>query len=163
MHTRRRLLATLVVFAVSACGIVMAVPESVRHVYLDAWNFSDNGNAREREAAERARLEMLDASVRRRTELKGEIVQDVIDERLSLREAAERFAALNAAYPSIAATTREQFPAATDEESAALQVICHVENHLLADPAARASVKRRLRLEFGASTRGPPTLSRSRD
>jgi hypothetical protein len=86
--------------------------------------------------------------VGRRLSFKVLIIRDLIDGRIALAEATERFIYVNGMDPEINTATRELFPAATIEESTALQVIRFVKTELRSDPTKSPSVVARLDAEL---------------
>lgn len=99
-----------------------------------------------------ARLEAVAA----RTAMKEDLCERLIAGRISLAAAADGFLALNADDPACQATLRLYFPAATERESAARNVLGYVGYRV---PAAdRGRVTARLRAEYQAAF-GPARLA----
>jgi hypothetical protein len=142
----------------AAGGVALARSNLLAEVGLDLW--STSAQAEERDL--RSEEERIDNKLKhadRRSRIKEFIAQDVIDGRTSLFEAADQFLALNEAAPALVAPMRERFPAATDRECAALQVMSYIKANLHSKTGRFDELFRRLDQELRVLRDGSGTRS----
>ena len=138
--------------AVLVAGLLVAGVTLVIHptwaatLGLDVWNMPALEAQVRTSTEEGHRLDAEDEYVRRRIDLKDTIVHDLLAEKVTLAEATDRFAELNARCPRTEAAVREYFPGATDREKTARNVISFAVTR--AAPQERASVASRLETEL---------------
>jgi hypothetical protein len=120
LNRRRLLVAVLVVAGV---GILAAHPTLAQSLGVDVWNVPSLQE--ELRAGEGVDRQLTDQSqeVRQRIAVKDAIVADLVAGRISLSEATERFAELNAAHPEYLDAIRAAFAGETDQEKMARNVI----------------------------------------
>ena len=110
-----------------------------------------SGNAGRPGTEEEARRQAADArleALRRRLAFKDGIAADLVEGRMTLFEAAVRYAELDRDQPLYWAARRQQWPGVADEELTCLVVIDMVELRLSRDPARREAVVGRLKEEL---------------
>ena len=153
MRTNTRTVAPVVGLAVAAyAGLVLACPEWAHSNGLDFWVGAPECAAA---AAAPAQLHDSGEAAALRARLKHRLTEELIAGRITYGEAIEHFLAINRSADGVMATTRGFFPAATDEESVARQVLSYVDAHLRRDPARQVAVKDRLSAERRGSRAAP--------
>jgi hypothetical protein len=90
--------------------------------------------------------------VLQRIEAKNAIVEDVIGGRTHLREAAARFAELNAPCPTYMSMLHQCYPGLSDQQALCRNVMSFVNSKLSPWPDRAAAVLARLEKEMPAST-----------
>jgi hypothetical protein len=93
-------------------------------------------------------LEAQSQQVLDRIQIKQAITTDVIEDRMSLRAAAARFAEINASCPTHMTMLRHVYPGLTDEEVLCRNVISFVATELKDQPERAARVLERLEKEL---------------
>jgi hypothetical protein len=124
-------------------GVALAHPRILTEVGLDLWSAS----AQSDENHWRAEDARIDTNIRhadQRSRIKESLAQDLIDGRISLADAADQFMALNEVAPAIVGSMRQSFPASSDRESAALQVVSYVKVRLRDETDLSEKVLQRL-------------------
>ena len=111
---------------------------------IDFWKFP---SAQRELWASEQRIQELDERSRathQRLILKADITKDLIDGRINLAEATERFTALNEIAPECMTTTRHLYKGSTDAEKVGKQVIAYVNVHLSNNPCKRVELVEKL-------------------
>lgn len=137
----------LTVFALWAATAFVS-PEWASGVGLDFWKFP--GIQRELRASEQ-RIHQLDECSRvthQRLILKADITQDLIEGRITLADATERFTALNELTPECMTTTRQLYKGNSDVEKVGKQVIAFVNVNLHNDHSKRSEVVGKLQQQL---------------
>lgn len=127
-------------------GALLAHPTLARSVGADVWNVPALNEQVRAAGAEEERLTEDDNDVLRRIAVKEGIVSALIAGRLTLTEATERFAELNAARPAYLPTLRTAYPGDTDQEKFARNVISFALPRV--PPHERAALSARLEAEL---------------
>jgi hypothetical protein len=123
--------AVLISSAISLAysSFVFACPEWTRELGLDVWNTFDEDEQVRINLKRQKELDAVGERVMQRVSLKLEIVRDLVERRITLEHATEQFLALNRSAPELMTVTRRSYPAASDEESVAQQVIGFARNN----------------------------------
>jgi hypothetical protein len=120
-----------------AAGCLFANPSWAEDAGLDFWHVVDD---QERIAASEASARRYDREIDRamqRMAVRDETVRDVMDGRVSFEEGVRRFVELNRTLPGhLLEYTCQRYPAGTEEERAARQLISFL--RLSREPAAVA-------------------------
>src|SRR5258708_39418830 len=104
-------------------SFVFACPQWTRELGLDVWNTFDEEEQVRSGLKKQQELDAVGDRVMRRVSLKLEITNDLLGRRITLAQATEQFLSLNRSDPELMTMTRFTYPAASDEESVARQVI----------------------------------------
>lgn len=150
MKTPARAAAAALVLVLLYGGFCLACPQWTRALGLDVWNYQELADEARREGRLRNELSATDERIKHRLDLKAVVTDEVIEGRASLADATERFMALNRADPDIVSHTRQMFPAPTEAEATARQVINFVHARLRHEPSRRDEVLCRLRAELSS-------------
>jgi hypothetical protein len=143
--------ALIVLIVPTAAAAIWAAPAGwVRETGLDFWRYGDaQDDYRDAQATavtQRLQLEQT----RERFRLMDSIAFDVASGRLSLVEATALFADLNRQPTDITDGIRRRFPAATDRESVARQVMSWSRERAASNPSRADELDRRLNSELAA-------------
>jgi hypothetical protein len=130
-RSARILFVAVTTIAVSSC----AFPDYWQHLGLDFWNMGRYETEVLEEEARMARLELVSNEAISRLYLKMEIVDSVIDNRMTLAQAIEECLVLNRIGQDVSQAIHRHFPAPTLEESTALHVISFARAKLASSPA----------------------------
>lgn len=125
----RPVLASLALI-LGSVGVVLAGPQWAQDFGSDIWGYLENERAVRQNAKDYAELDRVNKQVRNRVELKMSMTRSLVEERMTLAEAVDHFIDLNASFPPIMSETRTLYPANSDEESVALQVLAFVKVEL---------------------------------
>jgi hypothetical protein len=120
VFTRR---ALLTLFVVAIFGVLVVRPTWAQSIGADVWNMPALKEHMRELQSDIARLDAEDEVVRHRIAVKEAFVADLYAGRATLVETTERFAELDASRPLYMATLRRTYPAATDRETIARNVI----------------------------------------
>jgi hypothetical protein len=139
-----------------AGGLLVSVgtlaPEWLSGFGLDPAGLFDLLGANERERLRHDELVARDRHLLDNVEGKKQVTDDVVNQALTLREAAARFQALNAACPEYDwEGFRRAFPGKTDEERHCRQVLAAVQMKIEADQAQGSLLLKRLEEEMQAT------------
>lgn len=125
------------------CAVVLAAgtaagragrPSEPNDDGVDLWSVGKyRAQMRTSELVERE-VEKKGATVRRRIELRRQVLNDLLAGRIGPEEAGGLFAELTRADPAVADAVRAQFPGRTDEDRAAWQLLAHWRAHLRVHP-----------------------------
>ncbi len=116
---------------------------------LDSESLFDLAIANERARLQTQELMAKDRQILGNLEGKQKILRELLDERLTLREAAARFQELNEACPAYDWWRfRETFPGRTDEERHCRQVLVAVRPYLVSNDSASRDRLARLETEM---------------
>jgi hypothetical protein len=137
-----------VAIVLSYGGFVLAFPNATRDLGLDMWNYFDEEEGLRQGQQREAELRADSERTLRRASLKATIVQDVIDGRMALADAAREYLAMNLTKPEIMTACRQWMRAATDLECCALQVMAGVRNKFHGNPSMGQATLQRLELEL---------------
>lgn len=146
---RNRLRALLAPLAVMLAygSFVAACPMWTEEIGLDVWNYYECDRALEQNRREMARMEVTSTQIGRRLVMKLLITREVIDGRMKLADATEQFHALNLQEPEVMTQTRISFPATTDRDSVARQVISFVKAATRDNPSRSHDISCQLEME----------------
>jgi len=133
-------------------GLTYAYPEWPGDAGLDLWNLPTLRSEIELRQRQHDDLEAKLQATGRRMATKNEIVRDLIDGRLTLREAIVGFRAANADNPRFVPVMRFRFPDASEDELQARNVVDTAAGLLEHDPR-RAVVLARLHDDLQAMRR----------
>lgn len=122
VFTRRALLAVAVIALI---GILAVHPTWAKSIGVDVWNVPALKEQLRATADEGARLGEEDEAVLHRIAVKESLVTDLVAGRATLAEVTEQFYILDASRPAYLAVLRESYPAATDREMIARNVIAY--------------------------------------
>jgi hypothetical protein len=126
-------------------GAVAANPTWAAALGIDVWNLPALRERLETDAERSRSFDHQSAEIRRRIDLKDQLVADLIAGRNTLADVTQEFLALNRDQPGYATTLQASFPGQTDEERTARNVLFYVSQrvgHL--PPDRRAEVTARL-------------------
>ncbi len=122
VFTRRAVVALLVIAVV---GVLAVHPTWARSLGADVWNVPSLKEQLREMENDIVRLEGEDEAVRHRIAVKETLIADLLTGRSSLAEVTEQFAELDVSRPAYMATLRATYPAATDREVMAHNVIAY--------------------------------------
>ena len=145
--TLRALLATLLVASFTAASVFTC--EQWSDALLPFLDLDDEWDADARLAEE---LKRKSQRSQQRIAMKQQIVHELIEERIILRDATESFIELNASDPELITVVRIKFAGANDFEKTARQVLQFVEAALWNEPQRRAMAIERLAFDFEVLT-----------
>jgi len=107
-----------------AAGCLFANPSWAEEAGVDFWHVADDQRRIAAAEVKARALERETDSALLRVAVRTEVVQDVADRRMTFEEGARRFAELNRLQPAhLADYMRDRYPARTEEERAARQLI----------------------------------------
>jgi hypothetical protein len=130
-------------------GLNWLAPGFLAALGLDSESVFDLAMANERARLQTQELMAKDRQIVDNLEGKQKIVRDLLDERLTLRQAAARFQELNEACPAYDwERFRENFPGRTYEERHCRQVLTAVRPYLDSDRSAARDRLARLETEL---------------
>jgi hypothetical protein len=143
VFTRR---ALLTLFVLAVFGVLAVRPTWAQSIGADVWNVPALKEHMRELQIDIARLDAEDEQVRDRIAVKGAFVADLAAGRTTLVETTARFAELNTDRPRYMATLRRIYPAATDRETIARNVIEYT--LLSVAPDERSALSSRLEAEL---------------
>jgi hypothetical protein len=115
---------------------LFAYPALATESGTDFWNVFELQDRVSQAEQESRRAEREGAFVVNRLAVRHEVIRDVIDGRMTLEEASQRYADLNKLRATTLEYVRRVFPGRTDEERAAWQFAAHLRR--FGDPVAEA-------------------------
>lgn len=140
------LVALVVVVPVAAA---IAKPAWATAVGLDVWNLPALREENEVAVERRRELDEENAEIKRRMEVKEALIRNLIAGRATLADVTTQFLELDQDRPGYLTLIRGTYPAATDQESMAQNVIQYTWPRLSGEPASRRfEVMVRLLAEF---------------
>jgi hypothetical protein len=144
-----RAVSALTMTVVVYYGFVLACPERSHSLCLDFWNYFNEQKDMEESVRRSTELEKLNQLMVQRVLRKQGIAQAVIDERITLADASKQFLTLSLESPQSMTLIRSIYPAGSDEESCAMQILCYVHVCARTDPKKVApEVVTRLEMEL---------------
>ncbi len=126
MSLSLRTVAIALVLVLGYAGFVVAFPSWSQELGLDVWNYLTESNNLNEYKSRSDELDLISQKVKQRLSIKIMVTQDLIDNRISLDEAIDHFFALDHLDPEIISLTRDLYPAASERESVAKQVLSFV-------------------------------------
>jgi hypothetical protein len=123
------------VFTLIAAAL-FAYPALAEESGTDFWNVFELQDRMAQAEQESRRAEREAALVMNRLAVRHEIIRDVMEGRMTMEEASQRYAELNKLQPPALEYVRRVFPGRTDEERAAWQLAAHLRR--FGEPAAEA-------------------------
>ena len=153
--------AVLTSLAISSLygSFIYACPDVSRDLGLDFWNFSDCEEELRRCKQMEKELQVSSERVMRRLSLKFMIAEDLVEQRITLKEATSKFIALNRMDPELMSTTCSLYPSASEEESVARQVISFVRNNQQSESSRSTETLKHLEQELQQLGRASAALS----
>jgi hypothetical protein len=122
VSSRRALYA---LFAVACVGVLSVHPTWAKSLGADVWNMPALKEQLRETQSDIARLDAEDQGVRQRIAVKESLIQDLLAGRATLAEVTEQFTALDATRPEYMDVLRANYPAASDREVMARNVISY--------------------------------------
>lgn len=118
--------------AVVVAGLCVLVwrqyPITAEQAGLDFWNANRLTKEIAREECNRCELEQHGEAVRKRMDLRGQILANLLEEKITLQEAGQGFLDLNRLEPCVMTYLRISHPEGTDLERSCTQVVQHMRN-----------------------------------
>jgi hypothetical protein len=143
VFTRR---AVLALFVIALCGVLAIHPTLAQSLGVDVWNVSTLKAQLRATETENVRLAAEDEEVRDRIAIKEGLITDLIAHRTTLAEVTEQFIVLDASRPRYLEILRRAYPATTDREVMARNVIAYTLPRVA--PEERAAVSSRLEADL---------------
>ena len=116
-----------IALSVTLAGVALAHSEFVTGQADAVWNVSESRSKIEEAERQRSRLDTIAASVKRRVEIKEEMLQEYIEGRRSFADLVVEFEVLNGQTPSVTKLLRYSEPGANDTERTAHNVARRIE------------------------------------
>jgi len=138
----------LFALTITALGLAVTHTNVIHRFGLDVWTLPQDEAALYAQQERERKLDKQSEVVSRRFSLKNNIIQEVIDDRISVADAAQQFNALNQVEPQINTMTLSTFSANSAEEATLLQVVRFVKTELQTQPAKARDVIKRLGAEI---------------
>ncbi|MCI0704888.1 MAG: hypothetical protein L0241_27835 [Planctomycetia bacterium] len=144
--SHRRIFLTLATLGLPTALLMFADPTWAKSLGVDVWNMPALQQETRDADAHHAELDIENAALLRRIEVKETLIRDLIEERTTLTEVTAQFHEMNVVRPQYMVVIRVSFPGDTDEEKMARNVISFALPRV--EPEKREALERRLEAEL---------------